>query len=300
VTNQSSSIVAGLRNRNRRRWLAAAGACVATSAPTARVASADVALRFGTTPVFLDDQIALLARWQRHLEDQLVRPVRFVQRASYREIVDLLLSDAIDVAWLCGFPYVVHAQRLALVAVPTYQGAPLYRSYLIVPERDTATTHIAALRGRVFAFSDPLSNSGYLVPRVELLRAGHRPSQFFRRTFFTLGHRKVVEAVRVGLADAGAVDGYVWDTLVRQQPDATRGVRVAWRSPLYGFPPVVARRSMPAQERDAFASALTHMTASPAGASLLERLNLDRFEAGSTALFDGIGRLVQTSEGAVR
>lgn len=49
-------------------------------------------LLFGTTPVFLDEQAQLLAAWQIWLEARLGQPVRFVQRASYREILEPLLA----------------------------------------------------------------------------------------------------------------------------------------------------------------------------------------------------------------
>jgi phosphonate transport system substrate-binding protein len=287
-----------LQVRNRRRLIAGASASVLLHV-AARAAPPDAPLRFGTTPVFLDDQIALLSLWQGYLETRLQRPLSFVQRGSYREIVDLLLAESIDVAWLCGFPFVLYADRAALLAVPTYQGQPLYQSYLIVPAGDTATAHIGQLQGRVFAYSDPLSNSGYLVPRSELLRLGHRPEQFFRRTFFTFGHRRVVQAVQARLADAGAVDGYVWDTLAKQHPHATAGVRVAWRSQHFGFPPVVARASLPQGQREAVTQALLGMPRSERGRQLLARLNIDGFERGDTGLFEGIRRLALAVEQGV-
>lgn len=287
-----------LRTRNRRRLITAALLAPVTGTGRAETAARDDApIRFGTTAVFLDDQIALLGAWQRHLERETGRPVQFVQRGTYREVVDLLLGDRIDAAWLCGYPYVAYENRLALAAVPVYQGAPLYRSYLIVPESEKRTREIADLRGAVFAFSDPLSNSGYLVPKVELVRAGATPEAFFRRAFFTYAHRKVVEAVRVGLADGGAVDGYVWDTLQAQQPQATAGLRVAWRSPEYGFPPIVARRSAPPARISALVRALLAMSASAEGRKLLERLNIEGFAAGDAALFDAIRDLVRASAG---
>ena len=282
-----------LPNRNRRRFLTAS---VATAAAAwANTTAAGTPLKFGTTPVFLDNQIALLGLWQRYLEQQLGRPVQFVQRGSYREIVDLLLMDAVDAAWLCGYPFLLYEQRVELLAVPRYQGAPLYQSYLIVPERDTTTRHIADLKGQVFAFSDPLSNSGYLVPRVELIRAGTQPGGFFRRAFFTFAHRKVVEAVQVGLANGGSVDGYVWDTLVKQQPRSTSGVRVAWRSPKFGFPPLVARSTLSARDREPLAQARFDMSKAEAGGRLLERLNIDGFERGELRTFEGIRELISVS-----
>lgn len=286
-----------LRSRNRRKLVHAAIALPLFTSHRARATTA-MPLRFGTTPVFLNDQIALLGVWQGYLEKRLQRPVTFVQRGSYREIVDLLLGEALDVAWLCGYPLVLYAPQISLVAVPRYQGKPLYQSYLIVPESDTVTAHVSNLRDRVFAYSDPLSNSGYLVPRAELIRAGTRPEQFFRRTFFTFGHRKVVQAVQAGLANAGAVDGYVWDTLVRQQPIETRGLRVAWRSPFFGFPPIVARSSLPMEERDAVARALLGMPTSERGSQLLGKLNIEGFGPATPELFNGIRELIRAVERA--
>lgn len=283
-----------LRQRNRRRFLC--GALAAAGLASRTVTAAQPPLRFGTTPVILDDQIALLGAWQRYLEQRLGRPVQFVQQGSYRGILDLLLNGNVDVAWVCGYPYVLAEAHLALVAMPTYQGAPLYRSYVIVPEGDDASRSILDLRGRVYAFSDPLSNSGHLVPRYQLIEAGQNPKQFFRRTFFTFAHRKVVDAVRVGLADGGSVDGYVWDTLVKQEPAATKGVHVAWKSARFAFPPVVARATLPASEREAVTQALLGMRDSAPGTELLRSLNIEGFERGSPSLFDGIRQMARVSD----
>jgi phosphonate transport system substrate-binding protein len=277
----------GLRSRNRRRLIGAA-----LAAPVAARAGSSATLRFGTTPVFLDDQISLLTLWQAYLERHLQQSVRFVQRANYRGVLDGLLDESIDVAWLCGFPYVAQETRLSLVAVPVYEGVPLYRSYLIVPNSDTATKSIVDLGKRVFAFSDPLSNSGHLVPSAELVRAHLSAESHFRRTFFTYSHRKVVEAVQAGVADAGSVDGYVWDTLAIQLPKSTVGVRIAWRSPTYGFPPIVSRRSLGDEPARRLAETLVAMKGSDDGRKILERLNLDGFAVESPALFDGVRQLV--------
>ena len=282
-----------LRKRNRREFLAATFAGAAL--PPSR-AQASTPLRFGTTPVFLHEQISLLDRWQRQLESRLDRPVRFVQRGSYREIVDLLLGDGVDAAWLCGHPLVLHESRLTVVAVPRYQGAALYRSHLIVPSTDAVTRGVPDLRGRVFAYSDPLSNSGFLIPRAEIAALGADPSSFFRRTFFTFSHRKVVEAVRAGLADGGAVDGYVWDTVAAQQPASVAGLRVAWRSAPHGFPPVVARRNWSPAEARQLGEALRAMPSDAEGRAILERLNIDGFEEPKPGQFDSIRVLLRVAE----
>lgn len=251
-------------------------------------ARAETPFLFGATPVILDDQAAFMRRWQLYLETRLRRPVRMVQRGSYREIAQLLATDRLDCAWLCGYPYVRMKDRLDLVAVPVYAGEPNYRAYLIVPASDRQTQTIADLGGRVFAFADPDSNSGWLTHQIELRRAGIDSERFFKKTFFTWSHRKVVEAVAAGVAHGGAVDGYIWDCLARLHPELTTATRVAWRSEPFGFPPVVARRNLDRNSTESIRQALLCMSVTPTGQALLQGLNLDGFVAGSADLYQGI------------
>jgi phosphonate transport system substrate-binding protein len=258
-----------------------------------RAISADKTfIKIGTTPVFLDQQLALLDDWRRHLESVLQARVSFVQRSNYREILELLLSRQLDCAWLCGYPYVRFKTSLQLVAVPVFSGAPLYESYLITSNDDKTTRSITDLTGKVFAFSDPLSNSGYLFPRHQLWSQNKSPDQFFARTFFTSSHRKVVEAVAVGLAHAGSVDGYVWESLAKVAPDLTAKTRVVAKSPRFGFPPLVAPRESPHERVALIREGVLRMSGTGEGQRILSRLNLDGFVAGDEKLYDSIAQMM--------
>ena len=101
--------------------------------------------------------------------------------------------------------------------MPVWNGRPLYQSYLIADAGRNATS-IDALAGDIHAFSDPDSNSGYLVTAAELAGKGYKPERFFRQVFFTYGHRNVVRAVASGLAQSGSVDGYVYEVLREVEP----------------------------------------------------------------------------------
>ncbi|PKO34279.1 MAG: ABC transporter substrate-binding protein [Betaproteobacteria bacterium HGW-Betaproteobacteria-7] len=283
-----------LRTRRRRLLLALASL---PAWPAAATSADGAVVRIGLTPVFLDDQVSFLGQWRAWLEKKLDRAVVFVQRGNYREISDLLRAGKIDFAWLCGYPYIRHRREFRLVAVPLWRGQPLYQSYLIVPADDHKTHSIGELRGKVFAYSDPDSNSGFLYPQYLLLQQGERPSSFFARTFFTWAHRKVVEAVGVGLADGGAVDGYVWETLAEGRPDLTAATRIINRSPLLGYPPFVARSDIPARDLEQFRQVLLGMQADPLGSELLGRLRLDGFTVGKPALFDGIAQMAERVDG---
>lgn len=249
-------------------------------------------IRFGTTAVILEDQVAILRSWKGYLEERLARPVRFVHRGSYQEITELLSKDQLDFAWVCGYPYVRNRSFMRLLAIPLYQGRPLYQSYLIVPKSDTTTRSFRDLKGKIFAYSDPNSNSGFLVPQYELVRLGENPTVFFQKSFFTWAHSKVVNAVAAGLANGGAVDGYVWETLQQTHPDLTAQTRVVRKSALYGFPPLVARASMGDKDFHAMQDVLVGMSQDVQGRQLLARLNLDGFAPDDPHVFDGIAEIL--------
>lgn len=280
---------------DRRTFLALAAAVCAS--PLCVEAQTNAAVRIGLSPVFLDDQLTFLNDWRDYLQGRIGRAVRFVQRGSYREIMDLLLEQKLDFAWICGYPYVRHKAKLRLMAIPVFENRPHYQSYLIVPAADRTTTSILDLRGKVFAYSDPDSNSGFLYPRYALTQLKENPDRFFARTFFTWAHRKIVEAVGSNLAQGGAVDSYVWETLKIYHPELTARTRIVQKSPYFGHTPVVARQGVSRTEFDALQEALLGMSQHAAGRALLKRLNLDGFVAGDDALFDGIVRMMLALNG---
>ena len=245
------------------------------------------------TPAFLHDQHALLAEWRVYLEARLNRPVEFVQRDRYRETMDLLQQQKVEFAWICDYPYVMLKKELRLVAVALNEGKPTYRSYLIVPARDTTTHHVNDLKGTVFAYADPHSNTGYLVPRFEIKESGKNPETFFKRTFFTWSHRKAIDAVAIGLAQGAAVDSFVWDALSKVHPEITGKTRIAWQSEEYGFPPIVAQSSVPEADFLLMQDVLLNMKNDAHGRVLLERLKLTGFIAGSPKLYDRVAEMMR-------
>lgn len=255
---------------------------------SATTRAAEQTIHFGLTPVFLTNDLELLTKLRSYLERSTGHEVQLVQRRTYEEITSLLLSGQLDAAWICGYPFVQYRDRLSLVAVPRWKGKPLYRSYLIIPE-DREATEVEQLKGDLHAFSDPNSNSGYLVTAALLARQKLRPEQFFRQTFFTYGHRNVVRAVAAGLAQSGSVDGYVWEVMHEIEPDLTGRTRILRQSELLGFPPIACAAGE--RERDAalaLKTALLGMTNDPEGAEILRLLRLDGFSNEDASLFDTI------------
>ncbi|MBS77557.1 PhnD/SsuA/transferrin family substrate-binding protein [Variovorax sp.] len=248
-------------------------------------------IRIGLTAVILADQVAFLSRWGDYLSSRTGASVTFSARESYQEILDLLFSGQLEAAWICGYPYVLQQTRLELLAVPIYEDKPLYRSYLIRPaSKSNGIEGWTDLKGRVLAYSDPLSNSGWLVPQAQLRAAGLLPRDL-RRGFFAHGHRNVAEAVAARLADAGCIDGYVWETMRRQKMTAAERTEVVWRSEPYGFPPLVVRKGALGELTQQLRLSLLAMSQDVEGQGLLQALNLDGFAQEPGGIFASIEKL---------
>lgn len=274
------------KHPTRRRLMALLGAGLA--APSLLRAAPD--FRLGLTPVFLDNEAVLLDRLRFALSEAIGDSVTLVQRRTYQEVVGLLLEGSVSAAWICGYPFLQHAAALELVGVPVWRGQPLYRSCLIV-QADDAAPGLGDLRGGIHAFSDPDSNSGWLVTASDLARMGETPEHFFGRTFFTYGHRNVVRAVGSGLARSGSVDGYVWEALAAAAPGLVQSTRVIARSEPMGFPPFACRRDRSATpELRRFRAALLSLHQTGAGRAALGMLQLDGVVPGRVALFDPIAQ----------
>jgi len=275
---------------SRRRLIGAGTAALGLSAVGARAAPP---FRLGLTPVFLDNDAVIIAKLGSWLTKALGLPVEMQQRRTYKEITEMLLEGALDAAWLCGYPYLQHKDTLSLVAVPLWNGKPLYRSYLITTTDDNAAS-LSDLEGAVHAFSDPDSNSGFLVTASDLAMQGMRPEEYFRRTVFTYGHRNVVRAVASGLVRSGSVDGYVWEALSRMEPAITSQTKVIGRSEWLGFPPICARADRVGDaDVQAFSAAMLDWDSITEGREALDLLQLDGMTRGAPELFDGIARRMQ-------
>ncbi len=133
------------------------------------------------------------------------------------------------------------------------------------------------LRGKTFAFTDPDSNTGRLVPTSWLQEVGERPETFFKQSIYTYSHDNSIMAVAKGMVDGASVDGLIWDFYNQRNPTITASTRVVRRSDLYGNPPLVASKSLPADLKGKILHLLLSMHEDAEGRAILGQLMIDRF-----------------------
>ena len=230
-----------------------------------------------------------------YIGERLDRKVEFVQRKTYGEVNELLGEGQIDLAFICSGPYALRQGRYGfeLVATPQVQGSPFYQSYLIV-NKNAPSKKLEDLRGRVFAFTDPDSNTGRLVPTYWLAEMGERPESFFGKTIYTHGHDNSILAVAKNLVDGAAVDSLIWEYYDQKNPAFTSETRIIRKSEPYGIPPVVASISLDPNLREKIRQLLLSMHLDPAGKRILDAVGINQFIAGQEGWYEPIRRMERT------
>lgn len=228
------------------------------------------------------------------LGESLGRPVQIVDRRSYAEVNEALRKGEVDAAFVCSGPYVEgrRAFGLELLVVPEAYGRTSYHAYIIVPAGSPAQ-RVEDLRGKGFAFTDPDSNTGKLVPTNLLASMGTAPDRFFSRTILTGSHDKSILAVAEGLVDGASVDSLIFDYAAHAKPEVTARTRVIWKSPPYGIPPFVVRPGLDPALKARIHDALLALDDDPAGREILKKLMIDRFVEGKDEDYDSIRAMKQ-------
>jgi phosphonate transport system substrate-binding protein len=131
----------------------------------------------------------------------------------------------------------------------------------------------------VFAFTDPDSNTGAMVPRFWLAERGETAESFFSKTIFTYSHDNSILAVARGLVDAAAVDGHQWEYFERFNSGYTSKTRVILKSQPFGSPPLVASGRLQENVRSKIQEIMLSMHTDADGRRILEKLQIDRFVA---------------------
>jgi phosphonate transport system substrate-binding protein len=224
-----------------------------------------------------------------YIGSSLDRDVQLIQRKTYGEINELLGKGQIDLAFICSGPYVSGKEKygLELLATPEVQNSHFYHSYLIV-NRTSQFHQLEDLRGQIFAFTDPESNTGKLVPTYWISQLAELPQTFFSKTIYTYSHDNSILAVAKALVDGAAVDSLIWEYYSRKNPIFTAKTRIIRKSEPYGIPPIVASHFLAPDLKDRIRQVLFSMHRDPRGQKILNELMIDRFTPTRDEWYDSI------------
>jgi phosphonate transport system substrate-binding protein len=221
--------------------------------------------------------------------------INFVERRTYAEVNALLENGSIDVAFVCGGPYVVghEAFGLELLVAPLIDGKTVYYSYIIAA-KDSGIEKFDDLRGRTFAFADPMSNTGKLIPTFMLHKIGQTPKSYFKESSYTYSHDRSIKAVAQGIVNGAAVDSLIWEYMNKRNSLYTQKTKVIRISDPYGIPPVVVRPGLDKDLKLKLKNVLLNIHKDAVGKQILEGMLIDRFVEIDDSNYDSIRAIRST------
>lgn len=200
------------------------------------------------------------------IEEALGVPVKLFAPADYDGVIQGLLGGTLDFGWLGASAYAKtyltdpEAVEVRLTK-QNVDGTTGYYAFGFA-RADSGITSMEEAKGKTFAFADPNSTSGYLVPAAELQAQLGDLKQYFADVKFSGGHEQSIVGVANGDFDAGVswADGLGnWEDgfnsgAFRKASDAglvdMNDLVQIWQSALIPEGPVVLRKALPEAVKD--------------------------------------------------
>src|SRR5215475_6354081 len=206
-------------------------------------------------------------RWEPilvQLEKDLGVKVKHVMASDYRGTIEALKFKKAEIGHLGPKSYVEatnnnYANIEPIVQIRHSNGSLNYHSCLIV-HTDSDIFSPENISGKTFAFNDPNSTSGYLVPMTMFLNEmGINPKQHFSKLTFSGSHEASILAVLHKKVEVASTNLPDVQQLTREGKVPRGALRIIWVSKLIPNDPIVVRKDLPDSLRQAIQASLVAM-----------------------------------------
>ncbi len=214
-------------------------------------------------------------------------------------------NDVNDICFVCSLPYVVFEREGISPAVPVaapvlegrrYGGRPIYFSDVIV-HVDSDMQSFEDVRGRSWAYNEPLSHSGYGITRYHLVEMGET-NGFFGEVIEAGFHEKAIAMVAAGDIDASAIDSQVLGIQMRDNAELQESLRVVATLGPSTIQPVAVSKRFDEPFRSEVTEIFTSLHEDPDTAQLFRHGMVDRWVAVGPADYDDIRMMLEACEDA--
>ena len=212
-----------------------------------------------------DDAAEMLRAYEpvkEYLSEKLGIPVEIQVTSDYTAAIEAMRSKHIDMAWFGPFSYIIAANVAGAEAIVNgvrrSDGKSDYHSIIVV-RADSGIETLEDLKGKSFAFVDPASTSGNLIPRKMLIENGINPDKDFSMSYYAGTHNSVEYAVANRKVDAGADSDNSYDRMVKAGEIDPKINKIIYTSPSIPGSPIVVRGDLPADFKRKIQDALISM-----------------------------------------
>ncbi|MBS1251590.1 MAG: putative ABC transporter phosphonate/phosphite binding protein PhnD2 [Anaerolineales bacterium] len=192
---------------------------------------------------------------------------------SFAAVVEAMGAGNADIGWLNTFGYILAHEKYDVdVILATVRFGRSFYTGQIIARADSGIETLSDLAGKTMCWVDPLSTSGYVIPRVMLQAEGIDPDADFADTIEAGSHNNVVAAVYNGDCDAGATYVDARGTIEDDFPDVKDKVVVITESPEIPNDTVSVRKGLDPEIVENIQNALLEIAQTEGGQAALEEV----------------------------
>jgi len=245
-------------------------------------------LVFGVIPVESSDNvIERFDNLAHYLEKRLGVPIELKTATDYAGVIAAMQFKHLDFAYFGPKSYVEAAKRAnaeAFVIELSRDGARGYYG-TIITKKGSGLKTMQDLKGKIWAFTDPNSTSGTLVPTVYFYKELKiDPHKYFSRVIYSGSHEASMLAVKNGKVDAASTNDIDMARGAGKRWNEKDDFEIIWKSPLIPASPMAYRKDLPASLKKALKDAFVAYN-DPVG---LDKLKLKGYVEANDSFFDPI------------
>lgn len=195
------------------------------------------------------------------MSEEMGRPVNGFYATDYAGVIEAMGAGKIQLAWYGGKSYIEAAARSdaeAFAQTVADDGSKGYYSHLITNKENSIVSNIDLEAGDgdayvienseslTFAFNDPNSTSGFLVPTYYVFaQNGVNADGAFEELIFAGSHEATAQAVANDQVDVATNNNESLTRLQESDPEAYEQIQVIWTSPIIPSDPIAYRNDLP-------------------------------------------------------
>lgn len=252
-------------------------------------------LKVGIIPA---EDARAVVRQSKEVMDQISKALNIKTEifvgSDYNATIEALRSNKVDVALMGAFGYVLATTQAPVeafaVTVTAKSNSPDYHSIIIARKDEADLTSLDSLKGHTFAFVDPSSTSGSLMPKAAMMDNHIVPESDLKKVIYSGGHDASIIAVAEGKVDAASVADRIYAGACDRKAIDCSKLKVIWTSPAIPNDPLFYRKAisddMKKKIRDAFYG-IKDLTFGEMG-------TVARFDPATDATYDVVRNIAKT------
>jgi phosphonate transport system substrate-binding protein len=184
----------------------------------------------------------------KYLETKLGIPVELKTSTDYAGVITAMQFKHVDLAYFGPKSYVEAAQRAnaeCFVMEVLEDGTKGYHG-VIIARKDSPIKGMSDLKNKTWAFTDPNSTSGTLVPTVYFVKdLKIDPDKYFSKVIYSGSHEASILAVKAGKVDAASTNDLDIDRGNGKFWNKDKDFKVLWTSKLIPGSNMAYRKDIP-------------------------------------------------------